>query len=123
MTRTTSLMKNNQKKMEKKVKRIYLSLPISHYDLEERREYAAKVERALSQFYEVVNPLKNGIDASEHWSVHMKKDIQDLLTCDAIFMCENWEWSKGCKLEHDVAATCGLSVKYAKDSWNPNNTD
>ena len=61
--------------MEKKIKRIYISLPISHYDLEERKEYAEKVERALSQFYEVVNPLKNGIDAAEHWSVHMKKDI------------------------------------------------
>jgi hypothetical protein len=109
--------------MENKVKRIYISLPISHYDLEERKEYAEKVERALSQFYEVVNPLKNGIDEQEHWSVHMKKDIQDLLTCDVIFMCQNWERSKGCKLEHDVATTCGLGVKYEKGSWNLNNTN
>jgi len=35
-------------------KKIYISLPISHYDLEERREYAQKVEDVLSHFYEVV---------------------------------------------------------------------
>ena len=104
-----------------KKKRIYISFPISHYDLEERRAYSQKVEDMLKSFYaEVVNPLKNGIDAEEHWSVHMKKDIQDLLTCDAIFMCRDWECSKGCKLEHDVATTCGLEVRYEQDSWTPN---
>lgn len=105
--------------MEKKIKRIYISLPISHYDLEERKEYAEKVERALSQFYEVVNPLKNGIDEAEHWSVHMKKDIQDLLTCDVIFMCKDFEVSKGCKLELDVATSCGLGVIYEKNKYDP----
>lgn len=101
-------------------KRIYISLPISHYDIAERRAYAQKVETALKSFYpEVCNPLNNGIDEREHWSVHMKKDIQLLLECDAIYMCEGWEWSKGCKLEHDIATTCGLSVKYEKDTWKP----
>lgn len=102
------------------IKRIYISLPISHYDIEERRKYAQKVEDALRMFYpEVVNPLKNGIPAEKHWSVHMKKDICDLLTCDAIYMCEGWQWSHGCKLEHDVATSCGLIVKYDQDCWNP----
>lgn len=102
------------------VKKIYISLPISHFDLEERREYAQKVEDALSHFYEVVNPLKNGIDVDAHWSVHMRKDIADLLECDAIYMCKDWQWSHGCKLEHDVATSCGLEVKYEEDTWKPN---
>lgn len=103
-------------------KKIYISLPIAHYDLEERRIYAQMVEDALSAFYEtVVNPLKNGIPAAADWRVHMKRDIQLLLGCDAIYMAKDWECSKGCKLEHDVATSCGLEVKYEKDSWKPNN--
>lgn len=98
------------------VKRIYISLPISHYDLEERKQYAERVERALSQFYEVVNPLKNGIPENADWRIHMRKDLQDLLTCDEIFMCKDFEKSKGCKLEFDVATTVGMKVRYEEVS-------
>lgn len=93
-------------------KKIYLSLPISHYDLEERKRYAQRVEDFLSASYEVVNPLKNGIPEDADWRIHMKKDLQDLLTCDAIFLCKNWEKSKGCKLEFDVATTCNIEPIY-----------
>lgn len=93
-------------------KRVYVSLPIAHYDLEERKEYAQRIEDMLSHFYSVVNPLKNGLPEDADWKVHMRKDIQDLLTCDAIFMCNGWETSVGCKLEFDVATSCGLEVLY-----------
>lgn len=98
--------------MEKKIKKIYISLPISHYDLEERKVYAQKIENALSEFFNVVNPFKNGIPDTEDWRVHMKKDLQDLLTCDVIFLCKDWEKSKGCKLEFDVATSAGIKVVY-----------
>ena len=93
-------------------KRVYVSLPISGYDLKERREYAQRVEESLGHFYDTVNPLMNGVSEDADWKVHMKKDIQDLLSCDAIFMCNGWETSVGCKLEFDVATSCGLEVLY-----------
>lgn len=93
-------------------KRIYISLPISHYDLEERKRYAKHVEDFLSQFFEVVNPFNNGIPDDADWRVHMKKDIKMLLECDAIFLCKDWEKSKGCKLEFDVATTCNIVPIY-----------
>jgi hypothetical protein len=93
-------------------RRIYISLPIAHYDLEERKAYADKVEKLLSEFYEVVNPFNNGVPDEADWRVHMKKDLQMLLECDAIFMCKGFEKSKGCKIEWDVATTCGMEVFY-----------
>ena len=96
------------------MKRIYISLPISGYDLEERKGYAQRVESALSASYEVVNPLKNGIPETEDWRVHMKKDLQDLLTCDVIFLCKDWEKSKGCKFEFGVASMVGMEIVYEK---------
>ena len=101
------------------IKKIYLSFPISHFDIEERREFAEKRAKYLSDIYgcEVVNPLKNGLDASVHWREHMKRDIQLLLECDTIFMCKDFEYSKGCKFEFDVATTCGLNVLYENNFW------
>lgn len=102
-------------------KKIYISLPISHYDLEERRQYAQKIEDSLSHFYEtVVNPLKNGIPDTADWRVHMRRDMQLLLGCDAIYLTKDWESSKGCKLEFDVATSCGLDVVYEFQKWSPN---
>ena len=104
-----------------KTKRIYISLPIAHYDLEERKKFAQEVEESLLHFYDmVVNPLKNGIPATADWRVHMRRDIQLLLQCDAIYMCRDWEGSKGCKLEHDVATSCGLDVVYEMSRWQAN---
>lgn len=103
-----------------KERKVYISLPISHFDLEERRAYAEEIEKFLGNFYhEIVNPLKNGISQEEHWSVHMRRDIRLLTECDVIYMCRGWEMSKGCKLEHDVATSCGLSVIYESQEWNP----
>ena len=100
-------------------KKIYISLPIAHYDLEERRRYAQGVEDALSHFYEVVNPLKNGMPEDADWHEHMRVDIKNLLECDKIFMCRGYEASKGCKLELDVATSCGLGVIYEVQEYEP----
>lgn len=100
------------------MKKIYISLPIAHYDLEERRQFAQSVEDVLSHFYECVNPLKNGLPEDADWREHMRTDIKNLLDCDKIFMCRGWEGSKGCKLEHDVATSCGLGVIYQVQEWD-----
>lgn len=104
------------------MKKVYLSFPISHFDIEERREFAEKREKILTEVYgyEVVNPLKNGLDASAHWREHMKRDVQLLLECDKIFMCKDWQYSKGCLFEHEVAVTCGISALYENNYWEFN---
>lgn len=101
------------------MKKIYLSFPISHFDIEERREFAAKRAKYLSEVFdcEVVNPLENGLGQDVHWREHMKRDVQFLLECDTIFMCKDWEYSKGCRFEHEVAVTCGINVMYENNYW------
>ena len=93
------------------IKRVYISGPIEHYDLEERRGAFGRAEQLLELHgFQSVNPMKNGLPAEAHWREHMRRDIALLLDCDAIFMLEGWELSKGCKLEMDVASSCGISV-------------
>lgn len=92
---------------------IYISGPISGYDLEERRKAFMEIEERLkAQGYETVNPMKNGLPDEATTHEHMKRDIELLLTCDRIYFMKKWTHSKGCKLEFDVATAIGLPVMF-----------
>ena len=94
-----------------KSKKIYISGPIAGFDLQERRLAFLGVQHQLESLgHEPVNPFNNGVPEEEHWRVHMRADIAMLLQCDAIYMMTGWELSKGCKLELDVASSCGIQV-------------
>lgn len=106
-------MRKNLSETTQKKKRLYLSLPISNYDLEERRATAGQKKRELeSMGYDVFNPLSNGLPADAGTHAHMKRDIEMLLGCDAIYMMERWLHSAGCKCEFDVATAIGLEVYF-----------
>lgn len=95
---------------EEKKKKIYLSLPISGYDLEERRETARRAEERLSAEWEVVSPLKNGLPADAGTHAHMRRDIELLLGCDAIYLMKRFTHSAGCMTEFHIATAIGLKV-------------
>lgn len=108
------------KSAPKKKEKLYLSFPITGREAEERRAFAAEMIEQISRimpWYEVVNPLDNKLEYDVHWSKHMKADIAMLIECDAIYMCKDWQWSHGCKLEHDIATSCGLDVFYHDSQW------
>ena len=91
--------------------KVYISGAIEHLDLEERKKAFKEAELCLrSNLYEPINPFNNGVDVNADWREHMKVDIKNLLDCDYILMLEGWELSKGCKLEFDVATSCGIKV-------------
>ncbi len=91
--------------------KVYISGAIEHLDLEERKKAFQEAERILSSNgYEPINPFNNGVDVNADWREHMKVDIKNLLDCDYILMLKGWELSKGCKLEFDVATSCGIKV-------------
>ena len=92
-------------------KRIYLSLPISGYDLDERKETALAMEVKLrGRGYDVFNPFNNGLPDKASTYEHMKADIKALLDCDVIMFMYGWNRSAGCKCELDVATAIGLDV-------------
>lgn len=98
--------------MEKpKTTRIYLSLPISGYDLQERIDTAMQMEVKLRGLgYDVFNPLGDGWMNGLSTHEYMKHDLKALLNCDAIFIMKGWNRSAGCKLELDTAVAIGIDV-------------
>lgn len=48
--------------------KIYISGPIAHYDLHERKHaFLMAKERLESQGYDPVNPFDNGVPDNAHW--------------------------------------------------------
>jgi Domain of unknown function (DUF4406) len=109
-----------------RVTRVYIAGPMSGMiDLNFPAFHAAAAEyRKRGAF--VINPAEmNGGDAEiyhtekmtaeqyhAHWVKCTKKDINALLTCDAIVMLDGWQKSRGAKLEHHIARNLGLTITY-----------
>lgn len=91
--------------------KVYISLPISGLDLEVQKlvaEQAAERIRAMGD--EPVNPFDvpyppniDSLTEEQLWAYYMGRDIEQLLLCDAVYFCPDWQKSKGCCIEYLIA--------------------
>lgn len=92
-------------------KRVYISGPISGYDVSERKEaFSSAARRFRKQGYLVVNPFELGVSDTASWSEHMRADIAALMQCDVIYMLRGWSSSTGASIERNLAEIVGIKV-------------
>ena len=100
--------------------RIYLSGKITG---REKEDYTRQFARAESFYktggFDVVNPvaigeaiLKNNPKAK--WEDFMTEDLKALRTCTHIVLLEDWEESKGAKMEKAEAEKMGLEIMHLR---------
>lgn len=65
----------------------------------------------------VVNPVTIAHVENATYADFMRADLAALLECDAIYMLNGWEWSVGARLEHHVAALCGIQIRYEDSEY------
>ena len=102
--------------------KIYISIPISGHDLEKVKAKARNIsERLLWDVFElkkgrhrpdVITPFDVCPESDKPYSYYMGKDIEALLECDAIFLCEGCQNSKGCMAEFEVARIYGKEIMF-----------
>ena len=68
------------------------------------------------QGYEPVNPMKNGLPDDAPYEEHMKRDLEMLAECDAIYLLNGWERSNGCRIEFNEAVRFGKKITYEKEN-------
>lgn len=99
------------------MKRIYISGAISGLPRNEYIKCFADAEdKLVKRGYKVCNPTK--LLPSKHlWVYHiigykltLLYDIWHLLNCDGICMIDGWQWSKGARLEKNIADVFGLEI-------------
>ena len=93
--------------------KIYISLPITGYDLQERKQYAENVKKKLQQICteaEIITPFDVNHDPTLPYEELIGKDIAALLTCDMVYVCNGSNDSKGCRLERYAALIYGIII-------------
>ena len=105
--------------------KVYLSMPISGYDLEERGKFAdemtSKLHEALPNA-DIVNPIELSKQLNEKHSAegldvptykeYMDNDFLEIEKCDAIVFAKDWDSSKGCLAEKLHAVRNHLKLFY-----------
>lgn len=98
-------------------KKIYIAGKIN--GLDKYKELFKRAEDKLtSEGYICMNPaiLKEGFD----YNVYLPICLAMLEACDSIYMLNNWETSKGAKVEHAYAVAQGKEILYQeKEASNP----
>lgn len=93
--------------------KIYISGKITGFPIDVVRDRFNTAESFLeSAGFEVVNPMKNGLAVSEPWESHIVKDVELLMSCDAIYMLDCWRHSKGARIEYNIAVDTGKYVLF-----------
>ena len=97
--------------------RIYISGQITGLDIKVAEEYFEQIENKLRDAGHVpINPMKVVEYHPDHKYEHyMAEDLKALCHCDAIFMLENWQNSRGAKIEHGVALGMEKMIFYSKN--------
>lgn len=93
--------------------KVYFSMPISGYEIQERIDHAQSAKAALLNMYsEVVTPFDAcPYDPNKSYGKCMKECITALLECDKIIFDKGWYDSNGCRIEAEVARGCQIEME------------
>ena len=98
--------------------KMYLSLPITGRNLKDAKEYAKQVKAAwVERGYEVITPFEVCNQPGKTYAYYMGQDVEALIGCEGIIMCEGWFLSKGCRVENFTAQVYGKLIKFDKTPY------
>ena len=96
----------------------YLAGPMTGYEDHNFPAFTSHAAWLRQHGYEVVNPAE--LEALEtgprkEWAYYLKRDIRELLTCNAVAVMRGWENSPGATLEVYIGWRLGFSIFKAED--------
>ena len=93
---------------------IYISLPITGQE-QEAREKADLTKAMLRRAgHKVITPFEVYAGKNPVYKDHIAFDIRALLDCDAIYLCDGWQFSQGCQLEAEAARIYKLQIMHER---------
>ena len=70
---------------------------------------ASYIDDATRKYFE--EHITDGINWDIYW---LSQSLQRLALADTIWLCEGWEYSKGCNIELKCAIQYGLNIVYSE---------
>ena len=93
---------------------IYISGKITGQDLNEARlKFEAAEKRIQQEGGCAVNPMAMiEVEEGKTWEQYMREAIRIMTECTEILMLEDWNESRGAKIEHAIAKTLKYKIRY-----------
>jgi hypothetical protein len=91
-------------------KYVYISGPMTGIPEWNLPAFAKAEADLVNAGYTAVNPGRHGADPNRAWEDYLRRDLQELLGCDAVALLPGWENSRGAQLEVHVAHALGMEV-------------
>lgn len=66
--------------------------------------------------YTVINPFELPHLHARTWKAYMREDLNYLKTCSVVYMLNNWEDSRGARIEHWFAKRYNKKIVYQPTS-------
>lgn len=73
--------------------------------------HKAEIELSLKNFVSI-NPMKLPHLHDRSWKSYMKEDLRALKECDALYALDNWQDSRGARIEVWFAKRYGKAIIY-----------
>lgn len=94
--------------------RCYNSGKIGGLPYEEVERKFALADREIRDMGLVpASPLRNGLNPSRPWLLHMAVDICMMASCGNIYLQRDWRTSRGARIEYRIALFLGMGVWFA----------
>lgn len=98
-------------------KRLYLCGPITGLPNWNRDAFNDAESALRGAGFDVFNPVKNGLPVDAPWEQHMKLDLAQMMQCDALAVLPGAQYSKGAKIEIDLAIQLKIQPVRALEYW------
>ena len=93
-------------------KKVYISGPITGLVNDKYKDKFREADKKLhEEGHYAIDPSVIGKPGQRSWDYYMRVAIPELCKCDAIYMLEGWEQSKGARLERHIAQQLGMEIR------------
>ena len=99
------------------MRKLYLSGPITGIRDDNKPAFDAAAAALRAAGYKVFNPLENGLPRNAPWEQHMRADLAQMMVCDALAVLPGAHFSRGSKMEMDLAMQLGIMPVRAVEYW------
>lgn len=97
------------------MKKVYLSGPITGMEAQAPACFQKAKKEVESLGHHAINPMELPHQHGKTWGEYMREDIKALCDCDAIYMMDGWQNSRGAQVENLVAARLGYEILYQNE--------
>ena len=88
--------------------KVYISGKITG-DADYKQKFKNAQNILESAGFEVFNPAELE-EPGKSWEWYMKRDVKELMDCDAIYLLKDWEDSEGARLEYYIAQKLEMKI-------------